>query len=295
MKARAADYRGSLIALLMSLWALCPPAHADARHTFWEVKGAHNTLYVFGSVHVLKPADSALPEPVLAAYARSKGLVMELDLNQIDAAELTADTSLETLPEGETLEGVLGAPLYQKFSAQAKPLGLDPDSIAQAQPWFAAMLFEQLELTQSGFQSAAGIDEQMAARAEADHKPIIGLETMSEQLGFFAHLSLEQQKQYLRETLAESATDERDTAEVIQAWKSGDTAKLEQLLREGSAESPELYHLLTTERNQRWLPKIEQLLAGTDDYLVVVGALHLVGKEGLIELLRSQGYQPQQR
>ena len=111
-----------------------------------------------------------------------------------------------------------------------------------------------------------------------------------EQLGFFAHLSLDQQREFLRSTLEDSASAGSETDAVVQAWQRGDTAKLEQLLREGSNESPELYRLLTTERNRRWLPKITQLLTGDDNCLVIVGALHLIGHDGLIELLQRQGY-----
>ena len=94
--------------------------------------------------------------------------------------------------------------------------------------------------------------------------------------------------------MQDSASAESESNAIVSAWQHGDTVKLEQLLREGSKESPDLYRLLTTERNRRWLPKITQLLNGDDNYLVVVGALHLIGHDGVIELLQRQGFSPVQ-
>jgi uncharacterized protein YbaP (TraB family) len=257
----------------------------------WEVKGKHNTIYLLGSVHMLKVADSALPAAALHAYAMSKFLVMELDLNGVGAESLLeSGAELETLPEGQSLADAAGPQLYAKLLVRAQPLGLEPEILSHFQPWFAALMLQQFELAKSGFDPAAGVDEQFAVLAQADHKPIIGLETIDEQLGFFAHLSLEQQREFLRSTLQDSATAESEADAVVQAWQRGDTVKLEQLLREETNESPELYRLLTTERNRRWLPKITQLLNGDDNYLVIVGALHLIGHDGVIELLQRQGY-----
>jgi hypothetical protein len=267
----------------------------DGRHIFWEVKGKHNTVYLLGSVHMLKAVDSALPSEALRAYAASKVLVMELDLNGVgsgDAALLDSSAELETLPEGQTLAATIGPQLYAQLLARTEPLGLDPEVVSHFQPWFAALMVQQLELTKSGFDAAAGVDEQFALMAQADAKPIIGLETMDEQLGFFAHLSLEQQRQFLRSTLQDAATAESESNAVVGAWQHGDTVKLEQLLREGSRDSPDIYRMLTTDRNRRWLPRIVQLLNGDDNYLVVVGALHLIGHDGMVELLQRQGFAP---
>lgn len=291
--------------LLAALWLLSGAAaaytgdaHADGlHHILWEVKGRHNTMYLLGSVHMLKAADSALPPEALRDYAASKLLVMELDLNGAGAgaeALLESGEELTTLPEGQTLAAAVGPQLYAQLLARARPLGLEPDILEHFQPWFAALMVQQMELTKSGFDAAAGVDEQFALMAQGDHKPIIGLETVDEQLGLFAHLSLEQQRQFLRSTLQESASAESETDAVVRAWQRGDTLKLEQLLREGTQDSPELYRLLTTERNRRWLPRITALLNGDDNCMVIVGALHLIGHDGVIELLQRQGYSPQQ-
>ena len=276
------------------LLLLCAPFDVGAEtghHCFWELRGQHNTVYLLGSVHMLTAADSALPGEVMSAYAKSGALVMELDLNDANAEALLGSGLESTLlPEGESLSSVLGPQLYGEFVAQAQPLGLEPALVERFQPWFAALTLEQLALAQAGFEASAGVDMQLAQRAQADHKPVIALETMDEQLGYFAQLTVEQQRQFLRATLKDLHTQASDTASVVRAWQRGDTAELERLLHKDAAESPELFRVLTTDRNRRWLPKITALLDDSQDYLVVVGVMHLIGSDGLVQLLGRQGH-----
>jgi uncharacterized protein YbaP (TraB family) len=268
---------------------------ADSHHIFWEVKGKHNTIYLLGSVHMLKPDDSALPPEALRAYAQSKTLVMELDLNDAGAeGALAGETEMALLPEGQTLSTMLGSDLFAKFKAHAAVVGLDTDMVERFQPWFAAVMLEQLQLAKAGFDASSGVDMQFAQRAQVDGKPIIGLETMDEQLSIFATMSDQQQREFVRSTLDESDANANETEEVVQAWKNGDTAKLERLMRDNTQESPELYRKLTVDRNRKWLPRIEQMLHGDDNYLVIVGALHLIGRDGVVDLLERQGYTPVQ-
>jgi len=274
-------------------WCVAAIALADGgHHSFWSAKGAHNTVYLLGSVHVLKPGDSDLPPDSLRAYDNSKALVMELDLNNISPESLLGtDLSDGMLPQGQTLAEALGPSVYGKFVTHLQPLGVEPDFFSQFQPWFAAISLEQLELARLGFESGSGVDEQFAARAQTDHKPIIALETIEQQLGIFAHLSLDEQRRFMLYTLDDADDTASATDAVITAWRNGDTKSLEQLLSESYAQYPELFRVLTTDRNRAWLPVITGLLHEDQDYLVIVGALHLVGKDGIIQLLQQQGYQ----
>ena len=293
--ARAAAWL--LIFCLAPILFLAPAARADeAHHTLWIAKGAHNTVYLLGSVHVLKPGDRDLPTEALRAYSQAAALVMEIDLNSLGAdPSLGIDPSLESLPEGETLAGVLGASVYERFATHARTLGLTPGIFSTFQPWFAAMAMQQAELSHQGFDASSGVDEQFAERAASDHKPIIALETVQQQLGFFAHLSIDQQRRFLLYML-DDADDAFDSADaVVAAWRSGDVVRLEGLLRESLNKYPELFRMLTIDRNRRWLPTVTGLLADRQDYLVIVGALHLVGEDGLVNLLRQAGYRVEQR
>jgi uncharacterized protein YbaP (TraB family) len=265
---------------------------AAAHHTFWTVRGAHNTVYLLGSVHVLKPEDSALPAEVQQAYTQAKTLVLEVNLNDLSSASmLGASTQYASLPEGQTLAAALGPELNRDFVAHANALGVDPDVFQGFQPWFAAIMLDEAQMAKLGFAAAAGVDEQLAARAQSDNKELIGLETIEDQFSVFSQLSLDEQRRYMRFSLASLDTAAADIEATVSAWRRGDTQALEQLLEEDFKDFPDLRRRLTVDRNRRWLEKIRPMLSANQDYLIVVGALHLVGAGGLVDLLQKQGYQ----
>lgn len=284
--------RGRLIVAVL-LWGFSAGAWCDQTHqTLWTVKGDHNTVYLLGSVHLLKASDSALSPETLRVYERSKALVLEIKLGEASADKLLGSIlDLETLPAGKALADVLGPDVYGKFTARARPLGLDPELISHFQPWFAMAMLEQLRLAQLGFDPNAGIDRQLAMRALADHKEIVGLETPEDQFTIFANLSIAEQRSYVLHSLEEMDRATNTLDEIISAWRSGDTKTFELLQVEVFKEYPDLYSKLVTDRNQKWLPKIAGLLKEDDDYLVVVGALHLVGNDGIVQLLEMKGYE----
>jgi hypothetical protein len=267
------------------------PAHADGQHVFWEVAGKHNKVYLLGSVHVLHAKDTALPSVTDAAYADAEVLVEELDLYAATADMFSAETmKLQFLPEGQTLAAAIGAELNAKLRVTARKLGLDLDLIGRMQPWYVATMISSLNLLKAGYSPNDGVDYQIAERAHRDGKPIVGLESAAEQLGYLASMSLQDQRRFLAESLEETDNPE-GLREITDAWRRGDLAALERELKEGMEDSPDLFGKVVTQRNRNWLPRIEQMLADPGkDYLVVTGALHMIGSEGLVELLRARGY-----
>ncbi len=276
----------ALLALLIA-----PATRADDQHVFWEIAGQHNTVYLMGSVHVLSAKDRALPEVSEGAYRNAEVLVEELDLYSMAADLLTPEVMAQTmLPSGQNLATVLGAELNGKLAAAAKPLGIDLEFTSHMQPWYVASLVSSLRLMKAGYTPQDGVDFQLADRAHRDGKPIVGLETTAQQLGFLASLPMDQQRQFLEATLTDADSPE-ELRQVTEAWKKGDLIALESLLKEGMDESPELFDKLVIQRNRNWLPRIEQMLADPGkDYLVVTGALHMIGSQGLVEQLRAKGY-----
>lgn len=292
---RPLDAPRAIVLLLLCAFGLAARAD-DGQHVFWEVAGRHNTVYLLGSIHVLHAADTALPPVTDAAYADAEKIVQELDLLAATAAALSPEVmALQLLPEGQTLPGVLGPALHARLHETAQPLGLDTGFLSRMQPWFVAILVSQLRMTRAGYSAQDGVDFQIARRAQRDGKPLIGLETVAEQLGFLAAMPMHEQLGFLTATLDESAGAEELQA-ITAAWRRGDLQRLEALLHEGTRHAPSLFHRLIVERNQRWLPQLEQMLADpANDYLVVVGAAHMVGEQGVVELLRRKGYVIQRR
>jgi uncharacterized protein len=271
----------------------CLTAHAAS--PVWAIHGDHNTVYLAGSVHLLKAKEAALPTAFDRAYTGSHTLIMEIDLGKVDPmAAATWMAGHGMLPAGTDIKTALGAARYQRVSTEATRLGLPLEMVGQFAPWVLGLQLMDLEYAKDGFDTESGVEQQLEHRAQADGKPTAGLETLEEQLGFFEALTPDQQAKFLDLVLNDLHTVDSDTQEVVAAWRAGDAAKLAALLSDEYKQFPALYRSLVTDRNKRWEPQIEKLLRDKDNYFVVVGALHLVGDGGLLELLRKDGFKVEQ-
>jgi hypothetical protein len=216
---------------------------------------------------------------------------MELDLGKFDPMEALAwITDHGTLPAGTTLRGVLGEQRYGRVSAAAATFGMPMAGLDSLAPWVVGIQITDLAYEHEGFDPEQGVEEQLVRRAQADHKATAGLETLPEELGSLSSLSSADQVRMLDQTIDDLKDLKSELRGVTSAWRSGDAARLAALLSSEYATFPSLYKPLVTDRNRRWMPQMEELLRSNDNSLVVVGALHLVGKGGLLELLRAKGY-----
>ena len=282
--------RGLSAALLLAFGA--QTAHARGETTVWTMKGTRNTVYLAGSVHALPKGHAEFPEQLERAYREAEVIVLEVDLaemNPIDAVKFI--TSNGTLPAEQTLKDVVGANAYTRVAALASSLEVPEVLISKLEPWAAALILTQFALTRTGFDPDLGIDMQITERAKADGKPIEGLETVTDQLNVFDARSFEEQTRFLLDSADDAPKLNDDLRELIAAWRSGDLRSLEKEFLKERAKSPALYDALLGERNRKWLPKIEALLEEDRDYLVVVGTLHYVGRDGLLALLKKDGHQ----
>ena len=281
-----------VLTTLILLGGATAAADSDSSFTMWSVSGERNQVYLLGSVHLLRESDYPLPAVIDRAYEDAEALVMELDMDDLDPFAMQATVNrLGMLPPGQSLEDALGPADYAAASEAAAALEVPLDLLARSEPWLAAITIEQLVLTRLGFNPLYGVEMTLSTRAQTDRKPIDGLETVDEQLGFLDGLSAEAQRDLLLQTLAEGGEIQSLMDELIAAWKSGDIEFLEANMLVELAEYPELYRTIVADRNDRWLVALEELLAADDDYLVIVGALHLIGEDGLPEGLTAMGYE----
>jgi uncharacterized protein YbaP (TraB family) len=266
---------------------------AQAQSPVWALHGAHNTVYLAGSVHLLKKEDVSLPPAIEHAYASAKALVMEVDIDELDSPAAQALVLQKGMfADGSTLRDSLGKARYDRVAAEAARLGLPIEGLQQFEPWAVALTLTQLEYIQLGFDPDEGVERQLGRRAHADGKQIQGLETIEQQINILASLSKDDQAAFLEQTVMDMHDADRDTQDILAAWRSGNSAKLAALMSEDFQSYPNLYHALVTDRNRRWLPQIESLLKARQNYLVIVGALHLVGEGGLLQLVRAEGFEP---
>lgn len=274
----------------LSAGAAPAPAAEPQHHSLWSLKGKTNTVYLLGSVHFLN-ASEQLPAALENAYRDAEVLVMEIDMDDLDPAETQRTTmELGMQPAGQSLQQQLGQATYARLETRAREVGIDPALLNRFRPWFAGMTLMQLQLMKMGLAPAAGVEQRFTTRATADKKPIHGLETLREQLGMLAGLPEKQQREFLLYSIEDADRMEEEIDDLLKAWRRGDTKALAQLLAEGFDRYPDLYRPLTTDRNRRWVPQVEDLLDDREDYLVVVGTLHLVGKDSLIDLLEGKGH-----
>jgi uncharacterized protein YbaP (TraB family) len=268
-------------------------AHGYARgeSSVWSMKGERNTVYLAGSVHALPKDHAEFPEQLERAYKAANIIVLEVDLddmNPLDAVKFISTNG--TLPADKSLKDVVGAEPYQRVAALAASLDVPETVIAKLEPWAAALVLTQFALNKTGFDANLGIDMQITERARTDGKPVEGLETVIDQLSVFDNRSFEEQTRFLLDSADDAPKLTEDLQKLIAAWRAGNLRALEKEFLKERKKSPELYDALLGVRNRQWLPKIEALLKGDQDYLVVVGALHFVGRDGLLSLLRRDGH-----
>ena len=278
--------------LLFLLLVLCDAASAG-KLPIWEIEGSSNRILLMGSVHYLRPADYPLPQGMTAAYEQADQLFMEIDMDALDPMQ--AQVLLTTIGTGGgTLSEVLSPANYQEASRRADELGVPLMLFEQFEPWFAALSITQLRMMQLGFDPSWGIETRMTARAATDGKRISGLETLEEQLGFMDSLDKNTQQQFLLQSLEDAATLEKQVDSIVAAWRAGDTATLEKLMLEGFRSAPGLEDALLVQRNRNWVRPIMQLQNQPDNYLVIVGAMHLIGGNSVVRMLERKGIKVRQ-
>lgn len=284
------------------LWALCVVlcaslAHADeGLHALWELHGKHNTVYVLGSIHTLRASDYPLAPAIMDAYRDSKSLVMEIDLNEIESPDVQAEMlQSATLPEGKTLEQIVGPVRYARAQELVREVGLDLSMFAGYAPWFVAEAVSQLQLAQLGFDAQSGVEMYFMARAREDGKGVSGLETAHEQMAIFEAMSMDAQADYMMSSLEQAHDLPKQVNDLVRAWRRGDTDWLRNEMKSDLGKDPALYESLVAARNRKWIAKIEAMLDDDENYLVIVGTAHLVGRDSVIELLKRDGIRAAQR
>jgi len=283
---------------LLLLVLLAHPLHAaETGHpvTMWEVAGAKNSVYLLGSIHLLRTKDYPLPTALDTAYADADVIIMEVDMDDLNPITTqTAFTTYGILHDDRTLRDLMGNELYEQAVTAADAINMPLDMLSKTEPWYAAMTIEIMMLDRIGFDPTLGIEMYMMSKAKDDGKRIDGFETVEEQIQFLDGMSIQAQRDMLMSTLTESAKLREMMDELIDAWRHGDVAYLESGMLDDLAKHEELNKALVTDRNRRWVDRIETLLDDDDDYLIVVGALHLIGPDGVPEQLERNGYHVQQ-
>ena len=289
-------------ALLAASAQAAPPLVATAPvPLLWKVSDADNSIYLLGSFHLLKPADYPLSKDVDAAFADAESVVFEMSPEEMASPSLAMQMGQAALrTDGTQLDSELPPATAAKLhawltanDADMQASGVPPQLLQNFEPWFVGLTISIIEMTREGLDPKLGLDQHFAAAAKAAGKPTAGLETGAQQIAFLDGMGKDEQLQFLAETLDESDKGRRELQQLHSAWRAGDAATLwNGMAADMKREYPQLYRHINVERNDAWVPKLEQRLRdpGKDDTLVVVGALHLLGSDGVVEKLRAGGF-----
>jgi uncharacterized protein len=270
---------------------------AGQKSFLWEVRSKTATVYILGSVHLARADIYPLPPKIEESFDKSAVLALEADPAKAKDETLMQQMLLSALyPEGETLRDHLSRETYALAERELKNMGLPLEYFNRTRPWLLALTLETVELQRLGFDPEYGIDSHFAAKA-AGKKRIVELESFEYQIRLMNDFSEREQELFLLYTIKELAMLKDGVEELMSAWRSGDTKGMEALLTRSLSEAPQLmpiFDKLFYKRNREMGEKIERFLQGKETVCVIVGAAHLVGKEGIIELLRGKGYSVEQ-
>jgi uncharacterized protein YbaP (TraB family) len=280
-------------ALLALLGAACAADTAAADPAAWRIAGKQGGDITFlGSMHVLRATDYPLPATIDKLFARADVLIMELDLDATDPATQQATIMRAAmLPPGTVLRDVVDPKLYQLAERRTREMGVDLALLDRFEPWFLSIAILDQGMRKFGFEGERGLEQYLLRKSHEAHKPIIGLETLAMQIGIFDALPPASQQAMLEQTLNELDEADTEMAKLAAAWRDGHLETLSEGLLADFKAVPGLYETLVKNRNAAWVEPLERYLGDGRHYLVVVGALHLVGSDNVIDLLKARGHE----
>ncbi|MDG5487068.1 TraB/GumN family protein [Sphingomonas sp. BGYR3] len=281
--------------------AYCPPAIAqqaapaapaaatqDADPALWVVKDEDTTIYLFGTVHALKPGLSWFDEAVKSAFDKSDELVLEIVMPGPEDAQKLQQIVMEkgVNMTGPSLTEKLPAEKRAAYAEMLKELGLPAEALDRLDPWFASMSIMQIMMPKIGFSPENGAEATLTAAAKSASKPISGVETVEQQFGFFDGMSEKAQMDMLVGLIDERNKTQEVLEQMLALWKAGKPDELAALIEQFDAESPEMHKVIFADRNARWADWIKGRMAKPGTVFMAVGAGHLAGDDSVQAMLK---------
>ncbi|MFW6193208.1 MAG: TraB/GumN family protein [Gemmatimonadota bacterium] len=262
----------------------------------WEVADGEATAgYLLGSVHYMKPEAYPLDSVYDRAFESADVVAFEVDLDSLQAEAQTLFLSMGTYQDETTLSRVLSDSTWESLETRLGSLGLPAAQMQQFEPWAVALTVTALELQRAGYSPESGVDRHFFDRAREAGKTVVGFETPAEQLRYFDEMTVDLQTAFLRYSLQDAERTMEQFDEIVEAWQAGDADRLADLVQgELDARFPRLYETIVAGRNRTWMPRITELLESDRMPLIVVGAGHISGPDGLATLLREAGFTVEQ-
>lgn len=267
-----------------------------AKSFLWKVQAGPRVMYLAGSVHALSADVYPLSPAFEQAFAASDTLVEEINLEQTGLLSLGPMLLSKAMyQDGRTFHQAVSKETADLVVKHLKAMPMAAEMIRPMKPWMVMLLLSAMQVQQAGLNPNLGLDKHFFDRAAAAGKTVIGLETAESQIDRFDQMPESLQEQMLRSTLEELDVQNSELATIVSAWRRGDATTLERDLLTAFKKYPAAYQSLIVERNNNWMPQLEKCLARTTPCMVVVGAAHLIGPDGLLTLLQGKGYRIEQQ
>jgi uncharacterized protein YbaP (TraB family) len=294
MLRRRAGAVAALLFLVSTSTSTLAQSKTPTRGVLWKASKGQGVVYLVGSVHLLTKDYYPLSPTLDAAFNESDLLIEEIDLGDTGALNALQLMTRSQLPAGQSLDTLLGPATYARVAKRFAALGIPLEPLKRFKPWTLALMLSQLEWAKAGFDPALGLDQHFFDRAKKSGKAVRGLETVEFQLSRFDGLPLDQQARLLAQTIDEIEHETVNVIKLVDAWKTGDIVTLEKIAMADIEKDPLLYQRFLVERNRNWMPTIESLFSRPGRAFVVVGAAHLIGPDGLVQMLKAKGYTVEQ-
>ena len=287
--AQCALLPGSNVASAAEPAAAIAPATTDADPALWVVKDDDTTIYLFGTVHVLKPGLSWFDEAVKTAFDKSDEMMLEIVMPEDQAAVAKTMMPLAMDQSGKTIPSRLTADELKAYQAAMVSVGVPANAFDSFEPWFPAMTLSVLPLTKLGYDPEQGAEKLLTKFAKAGNKPVSGLETLEEQLGFFDKLPDTQQVAFPNSVVKDMDKLGPMLDKMVVLWAKGDPDGLAVAMNESMAATPELAQMLLYDRNARWADQIKTRMDKPGTVFIAVGAGHLAGQKSVQDYLKDRG------
>ena len=263
-----------------------------AESSVWKLDTDNGSFYLAGSCHVLRKSDYPLPEEFESAYAAADQVIFETDIEALRSPDIRLLMLSKGMYTGDdTLEKKLSKKTYESLAKFCEERTMSVDFLQNFKPWMAAMTLLILEMGKNGISAADGLDTYFSNKAKKDEKQTGGLEDVYKHAELLSSLGEEFDDTIIESFIREVEKLQAVMKDLIKSWRAGDEAGIDKYLADNMRkEFPALYKRLITDRNRDWIPHLETLIASGRNTLVIVGVGHLVGKESVINLLKSRGY-----
>jgi uncharacterized protein YbaP (TraB family) len=292
---KIARFLSPSLVVLFSLVSLLVSGEESKHAPIWKLSDEDSTVYLAGSVHLLREKDMPIPEAFDRVYEKADELVFEIDLaDMMSPAMALKIREMGSLPEGETLADRLAPTTHANLRDYLRAQNIPSKLFDQLTPGMVYITLGSIEANRHGARADLGLEVRYYRKSVNDNKPSRGLETAEFQISRFDEIDPEIVEQLIVDTLDEADESEESLDEIIAAWKSGNEKRIAELIVDRLAETPEVKKVLLDDRNANWVPEVEKALQTDKDILFIVGAAHLAGEGSLIEMLRKKGYELEQ-